>query len=42
MQEDFQNELNRLRGSDTGEGSYELKEHEWETERKMLMGLIEK
>jgi len=37
----FQAESNQLKESDTGE-SYELKEQEWENERRMLMSLIEK
>jgi hypothetical protein len=41
MHDEFQRELSELKKSESGE-SYDLKEQEWEVERKMLMGLIEK
>ena len=37
----FYDELSKYKDSD-GSESYEIKEQEWEVERKMLMGLIEK
>ena len=41
MKDDFRNELKKLKESDSSQ-SYDIKEQDWEAERKMLMGLIEK